>query len=126
MIFDWSRAQVQRLRRAWGYSMQGFSAAWTREAAFQLELVLLIVALPLSVCLAKGPVQWLALFGSILFIIIVELLNSALEALCDAVSTEHHPLIGIAKDMGSAAVTVACTGAGLVWATVAYMNLWPN
>lgn len=110
-----------RLARAAGYSWQGVRAAWRHEAAFRLEVVLGVPMLAYAAWAAPGRWHALALALSVLAVWIVELLNSALEAVADAVSIEAHPLIGRAKDMGSAAVTTSLLALLLTWAVV----FWP-
>lgn len=107
-----------RLIRAWGYSMKGLRAAWRDEAAFRQEIIGIVLAIPLALWL---PARWSEslLLIAVLFIVpLVELLNSAIEALADAVSDEHRPLLGQAKDIGSAAVLVSLAIAALVWCAV--------
>ena len=94
------------LRRAWhatGHSLAGLRAAVRHEAAFRQELALGLPLMLLAPWLAPGRWQLLAMVGSVLLVWVVELLNSAVEALADAVSPAHHPLLGRAKDLGSAA-----------------------
>ena len=116
-----SRNDVGRLLRATGYSWQGVRAAWRHEAAFRLEVWLGVPLLALAGWAAPGRWQALALVVSVLAVWIVELLNSAIEALADAVSVEAHPLIGRAKDMASAAVTLSLLVLLLTWGVV----FWP-
>lgn len=116
-----SKGGLQRIAKAAGYSWAGLRAAVRHEHAFRQELMLALPMLALVPFIAPGRWQALALVGSVLLVLVVELLNSALEALCDAVTVEHHPLIGRAKDIGSAAVMLCLIFAGLVWAVV----LWP-
>ena len=111
-------AGFERLVRAWGYSMKGLRAAWINEAAFRQEIVGIVLATPLALWL---PARWsesLLLIAALLIVPLVELLNSAIEALADAVSDEHRPLLGQAKDIGSAAVLVSFGIAALVWCAV--------
>ena len=107
-----------RLIRAWGYSMKGFKAAWRDEAAFRQEVVGIVLATPLALWLPERWSQSLLLIAVLLLVAVVELLNSAIEALADAVSEEHRPLLGQAKDIGSAAVLVSLAIAALVWCAV--------
>lgn len=116
-----SRNDVGRLVRAMGHSWRGVCAAWRHEAAFRLEVMLGLPLLAVAGWAAPGRWQALALVLSVLVVWIVELLNSAVEALADAVSTDHHPLIGRAKDMGSAAVTLSLVVLVLTWGVV----FWP-
>lgn len=114
---------LRRLLRATKYSAQGLRHAWRHEAAFRQESALLLVAIPLALWLGRSPVETTLLIGSCVLVIVVELLNSAVEAAVDRVSDERHELSGRAKDMGSAAVFVSLLLAGLVWATVAWQRL---
>lgn len=93
----------------------GFKAAIKEEPAFQQELLLVLLMLPGSFYLADSAAHWSMLVSVLLLVLIIELLNSAIEALTDRVSTEHHVLSGRAKDMGSAAVTLSLLVAGCVW-----------
>jgi diacylglycerol kinase (ATP) len=119
--FAKSRNDLGRLIRATGYSWQGLRAAWQHEAAFRLELMLGVPMLAVAAWAAPTRGQALALGLSVLAVWIVELLNSAVEALADAVSVESHPLIGRAKDMASAAVTISLLALVLTWGAV----FWP-
>ena len=113
---------IGRLRKACGYSWAGLRAAWRHEAAFRQEVAIGLPALVLAVWWAPGPWQALAMGAAVLLVWIVELLNSAIEAVADAVSTEHHPLLGRAKDLGSAAVLLSLVLALAVWCVA----LWPR
>ncbi|WP_163830693.1 diacylglycerol kinase [Spartinivicinus ruber] len=106
---------INRLIKATLYSWQGLKVAYQNEQAFKQETWLLLVLTPLAIWLGGNALEIVLLVGSILLVMIVELLNSAIEAVVDRVSEERHPLSGRAKDMGSAAVLVALVCAGLVW-----------
>ncbi|GAC33929.1 diacylglycerol kinase [Paraglaciecola polaris] len=106
---------LRRIVKATECSFKGFKAAWLYESAFRQELVLCAVLLPCSLVLKQSALHWLALIMSLLFLLFAEIINSALEALADSVSLEHHPLIGRAKDMGSAGVFIAMAMVGLLW-----------
>jgi len=106
-----------RLLKAVGYSADGFKAAFS-EAAFRLELVLSAILIPLGLYLGKGGVDRALLVGSVLLVLVVELLNSAIEAAVDRVSLDPHALSKRAKDIGSAAVSLALVNATLVWLLV--------
>jgi diacylglycerol kinase (ATP) len=116
-----SRSGLRRLLQASAYSWAGLRAAWRHEAAFRQELALGLPLIALAWWLAPGRWEALALTASVLLVLVVELLNSALEALADAISLERHPLLGRAKDLGSAAVMLSLLLALLVWAVV----FWP-
>ena len=96
-------------------ALQGLAAAWRYEIPFRMEVVALAVLFPVSFWVGKTAVERALLVGSLLLVLIVELLNSALEATLDRVSLEHHPLIGRAKDIASAAVGLSLVNAAAVW-----------
>ncbi len=109
-----------RVIRAARYSAQGFAHAWRHESAFRQELTLALIMAPIALWLGRAPLEKALLIGVCLLVLVTELLNSAIEATVDRVSEEHHELSGRAKDLGSAAVFVALTIAGLTWGTVIY------
>ena len=109
---------LTRLIKAFHYSMAGFRAAFANEQAFRQEVYCLIVLAPLGLWWGETGLERALLVGSLLIVPIVELLNSAVEAVVDRVGTEHHELSGRAKDMGSAAVLLSILLAGLVWLLV--------
>lgn len=111
-----SRGGLRRVFNAMTYSWAGLRAAVKHEAAFRQELLLAVPMLLLVPFVAPGRWQALIMVGSVLAVLVVELLNSAIEALADAISLERHPLLGRAKDLGSAAVMLCLLFAGLVWA----------
>lgn len=104
-----------RLLKAAQYSWQGFKQAYQFEEAFRQEVWLCLVAIPLALWLGKTGVDKALLIGSVLLLLIVELLNSAIEAVVDRTGREAHELSGRAKDMGSAAVSMAIANLVLVW-----------
>lgn len=106
---------LKRLLKATGYSYKGICAAFKHEAAFREEVLLAAVAIPLAIWLDVSQVERILMISSVLLIVLVELLNSALEAVVDRVGQEHHELSGRAKDMGSAAVFIAMIIAGYIW-----------
>lgn len=110
-----SRGGLRRIRNAALYSRDGLRDAWRHEAAFRQELLLVAVLLPLGLYLGDNGIERALLVGSLLLILIVELLNSAVEAVVDRVSAEHHDLSKRAKDLGSAAVMLALANAAVVW-----------
>ena len=113
---------IRRILRATIYSAQGFAHAWKHEAAFRQELALTVVLSPVAIWLGRTVLERSLLIGVLLIVIIVELLNSAIEAAIDRHGEEHHELSGRAKDMGSAAVFVSLVLVLLVWASVAYQR----
>lgn len=112
---------ITRIIQASGYSWQGLCAAWRNEAAFRQELGLALVLVPLGLYLGDGGIAKALLAGSVLLLLLVELLNSALEAVVDRVGTEQHELSGRAKDLGSAAVAMALLMMVLVWCLVLFV-----
>jgi diacylglycerol kinase (ATP) len=106
---------MERLLRAAINSWNGFIAATRSEEAFRQELAVLIVAVPLAFVVADAGWKRLTLIGVVLLLLVVELLNTAIEKLADRVSREIDPQIGRVKDMGSAAVGLALVIAGLTW-----------
>lgn len=112
------RRGLRRLVNALGYSRDGLRAAWRGEAAFRQEMALAALAVPLGLFLGKTGVDRALLLGSVLLVPVVELLNSAVEAVVDKASPERHELAKRAKDMGSAAVLLALVDAAAVWACV--------
>ena len=107
-----------RLLRAFGASAQGLGGAFREEAAFRQELVFAVVAIPLGLWLGHGGVERALLVAPVLLVLIVELLNSAIEAAIDRIGLERHRLSGLAKDFGSAAVLLAFVLLAVVWALV--------
>lgn len=97
------------------YSLKGLRAAWSNEAAFRQELALGVILLPLALWIGETPLEWILLVGTCLLVLIVELLNSAIESVVDRIGEERHELSGRAKDMGSASVMLAMFLAALTW-----------
>ncbi|MGF1717646.1 diacylglycerol kinase [Photobacterium chitinilyticum] len=112
-----------RLIYATKYSWLGLCAAWRCEAAFRQELVAFCVLLPAALLLPVSGLEKLILIGSVIAVIVVELLNSAIEAVVDRIGLEKHELSGQAKDMGSAAVLLTLIMAILTWVYIVYSNL---
>jgi len=108
-------AGIERLRKALGYSLLGLASAWRHEAAFRQEVVLLVVASPLALWLGENWLETLLLVGIVAMVLVVELLNSAIENIVDSVVNEYNELAGRAKDQGSAAVLLALLVAAGVW-----------
>ena len=117
------RTGLDRVIHAAGYSWAGLKAAYTGESAFRQETWLCVIAAPLAFWLAKTWEQAALLLGSLLLLLIVELLNSAIEAVVDRVSFERHELSKRAKDIASAAVLMALVLAGGIWASAVWQHL---
>ena len=109
---------LTRIINAAAYSWAGLKAAYTNEAAFRQELWLVVVLSPVAVIFGPSYADKAILLASLIFILLVEILNSALEAVVDRFGDEIHPLSGRAKDMGSAAVLLAFFITGLIWFSV--------
>jgi diacylglycerol kinase (ATP) len=107
-----------RLFRAFAATGKGLAGAYREEAAFRQELAFAVVAVPLGLWLGNNGVERALLVAPVLLILIVELLNSAVEAVVDRVGLEHHELAGLAKDLGSAAVFMAFVLLSAVWLLV--------
>lgn len=109
------------LRRVWNaffYSLDGFKAAWKHEDAFRQEALLALVLIPLALYLGDDALTRALMISSVLLVLIVELVNSAIEATVDRISLENHQLAKRAKDIGSAAVLIALINSLVVWGLV--------
>lgn len=113
---------IIRILKAFRCSMLGFKAAYLNEAAFRQELLFVCLLLPVSFFVADNAIQLSALICSLLFLLLVEVINSAIEAVVDRVSLDHHELSGRAKDLGSSAVFLALLIVVLVWLGIIYHN----
>jgi diacylglycerol kinase (ATP) len=118
--------QAGGLRRIWNamlYSVAGLRAAWDNEAAFRQEIVLCLILIPAAFWVGGNALERVLLIGSCLLVLVVELLNSAIEAAIDRIGADRHTLSGRAKDMGSAAVFISLLLAVSCWALVGYERL---
>ncbi len=120
-----SKGGLGRLFNALRYSLQGLQAAFRHEAAFRQELLLTLVLVPVAFWLSRSLGELLLLLGTLVLLLVVELFNSALEALADTITLDHHPLIGRAKDLGSAAVMLTLVFGAVVWASLFIMRFMP-
>lgn len=111
---------LRRLWNAFHYSLAGFKAAYQNEDAFRQESLLAAVLIPLALFLPAGAVGKALMIASVLLVLIVELLNSAVEATVDRISLEDHQLAKRAKDIGSAAVLLSLVNLAVVWALVLF------
>ena len=109
---------LRRIVKATGYSWQGFVSAYRHEEAFRQEVWIAIVLIPLAFFVADSALEWSLLTGSVVLLLIVELLNSGIEAVVDRVGEEWNELAGRAKDLGSAAVLLAIFLLVAVWAAL--------
>lgn len=111
---------LKRIWNAWHYSLSGFAAACKNEAAFRQELLLALVLIPTALFLPVGAIGKALMIASVLLVLIVELLNSAIEATVDRISLENHELAKCAKDMGSAAVMLSLGNLVAIWLLVIF------
>jgi diacylglycerol kinase (ATP) len=109
---------LRRILNACVFSYYGYKATWQNEEAFRQEVLLFLVTTPLALWLGDTVIEKLLLIGSMVLVLLVELLNSAVEAVVDRVGLEHHELSGRAKDIGSAAVNLS-----LIWAAVTWISI---
>jgi diacylglycerol kinase (ATP) len=113
---------LRRLINAFGYSLDGLRAAYRNEDAFRQEVRLALVLIPLALVLGHTSIERALMTACVLLVIVVELLNSAVEATVDRISLDHHLLAKRAKDIGSAAVLLSLLNLFVVWALI----LWPG
>jgi diacylglycerol kinase (ATP) len=117
---------LRRIVNATLFSLAGLSAAWRSESAFRQELMLCVVLVPVGLWLGQNAVERALLVGTCLLVLVVELLNSGIEAVVDRVGEELHPLSGRAKDFGSAAVFVALGMTLVVWSLILWERFGPS
>ncbi|MEQ9464985.1 MAG: diacylglycerol kinase [Haliea sp.] len=120
LIPDYTRKHrgVQRLLRACGHSWSGLAVAWRHESAFRQEFAGFLCLLPVFFLIDFNSVERIMLLGSMVLVLIVELLNSAIEAVVDRIGYEHHDLSGQAKDLASAAVMSSLVFMAITWASL--------
>ena len=115
---------LARINAAFCNSLKGFRATWNNEEAFRQEVYLLVVAGPLGLWLGQDGMEKALLLGSLLLVLIVELLNTGIEVVVDRISFDRHELSGRAKDIGSAAVLTSLLLAGLIWLCILAPRYW--
>ena len=113
---------LQRILNAAAYSVKGAKAAFRYEEAFRQEVYLALVMLPVAFLLDLEQVERVLLVGSVILVLIVELLNSGIEAVVDRGGTEYNELAGRAKDMGSAAVFLSLLLTGYIWVSILFLS----
>lgn len=109
---------LTRIINAWSYSIDGLKAAYRHENAFRQEVWLALLLIPLALYLEPGKIERVLLIGSVMLVLMVELLNSAIEATVDRISAEHHELAKRAKDVASAAVLLSLINLVVIWCLV--------
>lgn len=120
MVKNTNNLVQRRIIRSCAFSLQGLRATLREEEAFRVELLLALLLIPLGLYLGETGVAKALLSGSILLVLIVEILNSAIESVVDRFGSEQHALSGRAKDQGSAAVLLSLTLVLLVWTCVLF------
>lgn len=106
---------IKRIIKATGYSIQGLRAAFKHEAAIRQEILLLLISIILAIMFDVSVIERILMIGVVVLVLMIELVNSAIEAVVDRIGVEHHELSGRAKDIGSAAVMVALVFATFTW-----------
>jgi diacylglycerol kinase (ATP) len=119
-----SKSGLKRIVSALSYSVDGLRAAWRHEHAFRQEMLVFVVGAVAALALRVSAFEKLVLIGVLMLVLIVELINSALEAVVDRISLERHPLSKNAKDLGSAAVLLTCALACATWAVVLFNRFY--
>ncbi|MBT8357085.1 MAG: diacylglycerol kinase [Deltaproteobacteria bacterium] len=114
---------IRHILNAFVYSFAGLKAAWKNELAFRMETLILLAMMPVGIWLGRSVVEWALLIGSGTLILIVELLNSAVEAVVDRIGPQRRELSKRAKDMGSAAAFLAMLTAAIVWGLIFYKRI---
>jgi len=121
MMIKFITHHISRLPKAFKYALQGLYVAIKQHAAIQIECLCCLILIPLACILNVSPTQKIMLISSLLFVIIIELLNSAIEITLDRISTQHNELTGKAKDIAGAAVLVSLLNAAITW-TIILLN----
>ncbi len=119
-----SKSGLKRIIGAFGYSMDGFRSAWQHEAAFRQEMLLMVVGTVSALSMSISAFEKFMLIGVLVLMLIVELMNSAIEAVVDRISLDHHPLSKNAKDFGSAAVFLSVGLAATAWGVVLFNRFY--
>ena len=119
-----SKSGIKRIAAAFFYSMDGFKAAWQNEHAFRQEMLVTVIGTVTALSMKISAFEKLMLVAVLVFVLVVELINSALEAVVDRISLEPHPLSKNAKDLGSAAVALAIGIALAAWSVVLFNRFY--
>ena len=119
-----SKSGIKRIFSAFTYSMDGFKAAWQNEHAFRQEMLVVVIGTVAALSMKISAFEKLMLVAVLVFVLVVELINSALEAVVDRISLEPHPLSKNAKDLGSAAVALSIGIALAAWAVVLFTRFY--
>ena len=122
MINKPDHSGLEHIFNATIFSWQGLKATFKHEEAFRLELMTLPILLPAAIYLGQGGVEQALLIGVLFVVLLMELVNSAIEAVVDRIGTEQHVLSGRAKDIGSAAVLLSLMNVAAIWGVIAYQR----
>ncbi len=112
---------IKRILNAFLFTFKGLRAIWHHEEAFRQEVIIFIVIVPLAIWLGESKIDTLLLIGCMVLVLLVEMINSAIEAVVDRIGLEHHELSGRAKDIGSAAVFIAFAWAAVTWIVILFV-----
>ena len=121
MITMQKNTGLKRIILATGYSMQGIKSAFQNEAAFRQELILAAILIPIACIVDVSQLERILLIAPIFLVMIIEIINSAIEAVVDRIGSEKHELSGRAKDMGSAAVFIALILTAYIWIEILFL-----
>ncbi|MEZ9321253.1 diacylglycerol kinase [Vibrio sp. 10N.261.55.A10] len=116
-----SNTGFKRIIKAAGFSWQGITSSFKNEAAFRQEVFMAVVLIPLAFYLDVSQVERILMISSVVLVMVVELINTAIEAVVDRIGSEYHELSGMAKDVGSAAVFICLALAGYVWLEILFL-----
>lgn len=119
-----SKRGIKRIFSAFNYSIDGFKAAWQHEASFRQEMLVVVIGTVAALSMKISAFEKLMLVAVLVFVLIVELINSAIEAVVDRISLEPHPLSKTAKDIGSAAVALSIGIAVAAWGVVLFNRFY--
>ncbi|ERM59731.1 MULTISPECIES: diacylglycerol kinase [Vibrio] len=116
-----SNTGFKRIIKAAGFSWQGLTSSFKSEAAFRQEVFMAAILIPLAFYLDVSQVERILMISAVVLVMVVELINTAIEAVVDRIGSEHHELSGMAKDVGSAAVLICLILAGYVWLEILFL-----
>lgn len=116
------KSELTRILEATGHSIRGIRACWQHESAFRLDVMLGLILLPTAFFVAESTTQWIQLIAPLFLLLIVEMLNSAVEATVDRIGREHHEMSGRAKDIASGAVMLCLFLIATTWGAITWTN----
>lgn len=113
---------ISRLHNATKNSLKGLRNAWRYQWAFRAEVIIFLIVLPCAFYIGKNAVEYVLLIGSVFFVLILEILNSAIEATVNRIGLEHHELSGLAKDLGSSAIFLGLINVLITWSIIFFIK----